>query len=558
MAFCCSLVCLSPCDAQSNVTMSQHFRHIGALATGVSHAHIYGKVDFAKLRESYAGIIEHIRDREAASNSTEERAFIGTLSPQLRVASEALDDIEELFFHQESPGRQKRQFLAAAVAGFSVVNVGVTLYNSVQIQKMAVALSQQQDETEEGFRHVAQALREEDQAVHQLTLNVRDLESQCRGVLKMLEEQSSHVSYLANAVSTLTLVNNLNMELLTWGRGLDFLTNGRLHPALVDPERLRIGYERVLVKAGALGLRPLHREASHLYKSPVSYLATSDRQIMMVVHLALVKKAPLKLYKHLPIPTRTGNIFVTLESESAKTILATDEFGARGLELSQLDLLRCRSEDRIAGKLFLCPDTNLVAKEVRRTCLGALYFGREQDAARKCLHFAHRLQADEELAQQVAPDELVLSLADNTAVEEACPGEPAAVTVVPPGVTSLRVRPGCKLTTRSYTFTSPAVLDMPSEFVKTTVTIPRPPMLSPERASHTEQSLAALELDKAKGPAERTHLAELEAWMAKAKSSSRYRNLRALAETASLCALGLLIFYTASRHRHYQPPQEPV
>jgi hypothetical protein len=86
-----------------------------------------------------------------------------------------------------------------------------------------------------------------------------------------------------------------------------------------------------------------------------------------------------------------------------------------------MDLIRCQTEDRHNGKLFICPNTNLVENQVRRTCLGALFFGHSTEAIEKCLYFPHKLEHREEFAKQIALDQIIFSARENITIIKTCP-----------------------------------------------------------------------------------------------------------------------------------------
>jgi hypothetical protein len=67
-----------------------------------------------------------------------------------------------------------------------------------------------------------------------------------------------------------------------------------------------------------------------------------------------------------------GNFFV--EITAAKRVLATDERGHSGLEMTQEELLRCQTEERHNGRLFTCTNSNLIKNDIRKTCMGAIFF----------------------------------------------------------------------------------------------------------------------------------------------------------------------------------------
>ena len=509
------------------ITIDQNFCQIGTLSTGLTYGHIHGKISFNKLKMAYKSVIHYVEDRQRTTESNEERHFIKTLSPQLQVASDTLKNIDYLFF-AESKTREKRQLFLGIAMALGIVSSGMSIYNTAQIAKIYSTLSKQKSDTINGFKNVAHALHEEDHAIHQLTKNINVLKTTCKYVLERIDNETNQINSLTNILSLVTLVNNLNAELLAWGRGLDSLSNGRLHPTLINTDRLTKSHKQIVEKARKVGLRPIHEEISYLFKNPISYLATDEEEIILFVHVPLVEQDPLSLYEYLPIPKQIGNIFVTIES--TKTILASDHQGQYGMEFSELDLIRCQTEDLRSGKLFICPNTNLMQNQVRQTCLGSLFFGHSKEALEKCLYFPQKLESQEEFAKQISLDKIVFSSKENITIIETCPDSLRTIQNVT-GLTTIKVTAGCKIITENYTFKSPIVIDTESEFISRTIQIPRLPLFKENRAEDIEKHLD--ELKKIRSP-NKLHLVELEDLIKKMDSENMKERAGYIVNSAAL------------------------
>ena len=156
-------------------------------------------------------------------------------------------------------------------------------------------------------------------------------------------------------------MNSLDAEIASWGRDLDSLQNRKLHPSLINAKVLKKAFQKITEKARKVGMRLLHQELSSIYKCPVSYISTTD-------HI----------------------------------ILATDFEGRRGLEMSELDLLRCNTENLSVGKLYVCPNTNLIRNNICNSCLGSMFFGHTEKMLEKCHVFPSLPK--EEFAEQISED----------------------------------------------------------------------------------------------------------------------------------------------------------
>jgi len=497
--------------ADDHIELEQNFRHIGTIATGLSYAHIHGTIDFAKLKIAYQSVIHFAAERKKVTQSNSEKAFIDALQPQLDVATGTLEDIENLFFPKGTSQHdiEKRQIFLGITIALGLASSGMSIYNTAEITKLHGALTNVRTDMTDGFRHVAHILKEEDHAVHRLTTNVQVLKKTCRYILEKIENEVDERISMVHMLQLTALINNLNAELFAWGRGLDALSQGRLHPTLINPEKLRIGFQQAVEKAKKFGLRPIHTEMSDIYKNPISYLATKELQIIVIVHIPLIGQEPLNLFEHLAIPTKMDDIFITVEGR--KNILASDLQGQQGLELEELDLLRCQTEDRKNGKLFICPNTNLVKNNIRKSCLGALFYGHQKEVMEHCDYYPHTLEGKEEFAKQIAVDRIIYFTRANVTVLEACPTQIRTLANIT-GLTTITVAPGCRLMTENYIFKSPIIIDQNSDFIKRKIRIPRISLLPKNETEDIKTHLEALK--KLKNP-NKVHLAELNQWIQK-------------------------------------------
>jgi hypothetical protein len=212
--------------------------------------------------------------------------------------------------------------------------------------------------------------------------NVNKIKSATEFTLLKLAEDEKEIIALAQVMKIMAILNSMDAEIASWGRGLDSLQNGKLHPSLINAKVLKKAFQKIVEKARKEGMPPLHQELSSLYKCLVSYISTTDHIIKMFVHIPLTEYEPLSLFEHLPIPQMVDNILLTVEG--TRNILATYIKGRRGLKMSEFDLQRCQSEDVHNGKLYICPNTNLIQNNICNSCLGSIFFGNKKKMMEKC------------------------------------------------------------------------------------------------------------------------------------------------------------------------------
>jgi hypothetical protein len=299
-------------------------------------------------------------------------------------------------------------------------------------------------------------------------------------------------------------------------------------------------------------MRPLHQELSSLYKCPVSYISTTDHIIKMFVHIPLTEHEPLSLFEHLPIPQMVDNILLTVEG--TRNILATDIEGRRGLEMSEFDLLRCQSEDVHNGKLYICPNTNLIQNNIRNSCLGSMFFGNKKKMMEKCQIFP--FLSEQEFVQQVSENTVSICPQEDITVRQSCQGK---ITILPniTGLTTVTVPAGCKLVSEKYTFISPKIIDINSEFVKNIVKIPRIDFFPDGNTEEIGEQLKVLQTLKSD---HRVELSTLNEWIQNRKTEQQNRQLGygfgSTAIIATVVVVGILI-YLFVRYRRGQKSNTP-
>lgn len=524
-------------DAENHLEVNQNFQKLGNLATGLSYAHLHATVKFSKLRAAVNNVLQILKTRHEKSGSEVEKGYIETLQPQLEIAKDTLGNLQDLFFGQTDIRSKRQLFLGLAMA-LGIFNTGMSIYNTAEIVKLHSQITGLRSDVIEGFQHVAHILDEEQHVLHQIVKNVDIIKQTCRYMLDQLENEQQEIRSLQNMLNIGALVSNLNAELAAWGRGLESLSHGQLHPTLINKSAMKKAFESIQLQAAKIGLQTLHSDWTSVYRAKLSYFATKKDEIVVIVHVPLVEQAPLEIFEYIPVPINLDGMFVTIEGN--KNLLATDLLGQYGLEMSKTDLLRCQSEDIHHGKLFICPDTNLKQNQIRRTCLGSLFFGHQQEVVQKCHHFVHLYEQQSEFMKQISDDAVVLFSKEDLTVRQTCDKKTETLNVS--GLTSLVVKPGCKVTTELYTFTSPIVINVASDFLAKTMKIPRVHFTD----GHEMQELTSKlkELAKIKNP-ENIHLNELKKWIQEEKTKGTLQSIgHGTSATAILCSVAVIIVFS--------------
>jgi hypothetical protein len=260
------------------------------------------------------------------------------------------------------------------------------------------------------------------------------------------------------------MVGNLNAQLSAWGRGLEALTEGKLHPSLIDQRKLQQAVHTLEGKANAVGRRLLHEGQNAIFKLPVSYLASRDGKISIIVHIPLVDQEPMEMFEYLPMPVEVKDFY--LEISAPKLILGIDSRGQKGLELSHIELLRCLTEERHNGKIFICPNANLMRNDIRSTCLGSIFFNLPKVTEKQCQHFIMKKVSED--VRQVSDHEILMFSSQSETIAEKCQ-HGTRFFQINTGLVKHTIQPGCEVSTKDFTFKHPTDIETTENFVRSEI-----------------------------------------------------------------------------------------
>ncbi len=70
--------------------------------------------------------------------------------------------------------------------------------------------------------------------VNKLAENLNTVSKSCQFILGSIEQRDAKIAMMTNFLGLTTMLGNLNAQLSAWGRGLEALTEGKLHPSLIN------------------------------------------------------------------------------------------------------------------------------------------------------------------------------------------------------------------------------------------------------------------------------------------------------------------------------------
>ena len=478
-------------------------------------------------------MVNFLQHRQQATNSSEERRMLQIIKIHLRPSQITLERLEFAFFNKNHK-RTKRQALFGISLGFGILSMGMSIYNMIQIKKLHNDINN----INQGFQHVYDIIKEEDHAITQLSNSIEHIKTACKIILTVTNLEQERTTMNSNLLLLTTMINTHNSEISSWGSGLEALMFGHLYPTLVNPKRLQIAMQIITNQANSRGLTLLHEETSAIYKSDISYFSTTEKKIIILVHVPLVEKNQIDVYEHLPIPFPIDNLIHTVESNNQ--ILATDKSGNMGLELSKTDLLHCQTESTHAGNAFICPNTNLLNNNIKNSCLGALFFGIPHQL-HNCHHFVQDSTNTQDFIIQTGPTTITLLAKESKTIMMVCKNASHAMSAK--GLVKMSVAEGCSILTETHTFNPQVILDMESDFIERQLKIKADLIFGND--NHNDLAKAYQELARTQRPGKR-HLAELRHWLVGASANNTNTavsyGISMIAVTLSCVILSILLF----------------
>ena len=515
-----------------NIEMSTSFHKLGYYASQLNFAHINSSFDLQRLISEHEKITAYLEDKEQAENYGRLSHIFQMLRKQLEISSTTLQRLQVAFFGKETH-RDKRQAMAALSMGFGIFGLGTSIYNTMEIGK----LRREMEKTQEEVSMIMEKIDVENEAVNKLSASVMKLKQTCQKVIEVWKTFKVQMDHLF----TLTLmVNEHNTKILEVARGLESLLHGNLDPSLVNTLSLEKTLKNLNGKANEQGLKLLHREIAMIFKSPITYVALENGSVEIIVHIPLVKQDPIELYEYTPIPITIGNLIVTVESQ--KNILAVDKNGNIGLELTRNDLIQCQVENTHDGKVYLCPNSNLVRNNVRNTCLGSLMSGRMESIRDRCHHLVEQSNVNGEFAKQINHDTIVMYIRENDSAQLVCRNGSRSAKLSS-GLHTIVVNPGCQMISESFIFEPQVEVDISSTFVDQHINFAREELL--DQMEDHELDWAYKELSKIE-PIKAMDLRQLKDLIYRSKSAQNHSvvmyGLLVLSVMISVAIVGYLVY----------------
>ena len=512
------------------------FKRIGKYATGLSFGHIKTVIGFKKIDQAHEQLANLFQRQEASTSSADDKQMLHMLQHQFSSSTSTIDRLRTTFFKQPE-NRPKRQLFAGLSFLTGILSFGTSIYNSIEISKIHSELS----DVRQGTRHIAHTLEQQDHAISTLTSSVDSIKHTSEFLLRTTGLQEKSILSLRQFGTLSTLLNTHNAEIAAWGRGIESLLHGRLHPTVVDHSKLTEALTSLTKAAAKHGLKPLHQEASSIFKADVSFVATQDHEIFIYVHVPLVDCEPLDLFEHLPVPFELNKMLVTLESE--KNVIASDELGTFGTELKSSDILHCHTVKTHHGNVYACPNSNLLNRQIRKTCLGSLLFGDSATAAQTCQQKVQRAETTQDFAVQIRTDTLLVYSQENSTVRETCRNGTRNVLTISK-LTTVKATTGCKMIGNSFLLKPEFSLFAEADLIDSVAAFDAQDLMPTTEFNAKDFRRALEELEKIEEVKPRS-MTELRTWLRQSDQSFRNNAINVTMATGAIAITAGLIAFIA-------------
>jgi len=406
---------------------------------GFGHLHVTLNLrDVCDQHQRLRDVVEFLRLNLTGSSSTR-------LRPKLLATFEQLDNevarsdnvitLVEHWFHT----KKRSAFSAAA----GLVGVGLSLFSMMEVNSLRDEVQSLRGETDT----ILLSLDRSDLAIQR---NSEDI-SRLRRSTQLLTEELSKVSETMKVTRIISsLKHTISMHTMYFTavqQTLRSLLQNSLDPEIIDL--------KLLVKRG---FQLASNGISDLMRNPISWIV-KEKDLNIFIHVPLRRSSMLSLYRYLDLPQYWNGIQAKITPRNGKDFLAIDEERLIGIELSKVELDSCL---KFRGE-FLCENINVLTRDLKTTCCGALLFGKKSDIMSQC-EIIFQPAAKEFLTQiNASAVAIYVSDSDRKAHFLCDQGKKSSVQALSQGENILNVNGDCVLTTDSHTFVPRQSISMTRE-----------------------------------------------------------------------------------------------
>ena len=382
-------------DSEDEIFVPTSFRKIGSMASSLSYGHMRIKINLTDLWEHHRAIKEvttntlvNLIVKTGSAQENEAFApFIESLEKCFEPSDLMAEHTKTVFatvdptIYNTGPTmresvRGKRQVLAGVQAIGTLLNLGISLYNTYEIS----VLNNEVSHIKDGILHIIETVKEEAHAIDTLSETIIALNSTVVGLADEIVKSRTRADFMSAFIILYTRIQAKNEEFVRYCEGLLDLLNGRFSPYLVDKVKILSGFRDFRATVQGYGYHLLFDFPSSIFKQDISY--TVDGSILTVlIHNPIVKQDALPLYEYLGLPIVTPSVpdspLLFAESKKGHTILVIDPVTRKGSELPSTFLLGCKTARMASGLVYLCNDNlPIMSSNLQGECLSLLFSGK--------------------------------------------------------------------------------------------------------------------------------------------------------------------------------------
>lgn len=342
------------------------FNKIGSLATDVQYHHIQIDVDcnhiFEDLKHFEESIYAHIKEIKLRGHTQNALYLEEIVEDTKELIDKTLTSIDNIFVNGILENGKRFVDLLVAFIGGLILGTASNIATIVVQGKIGTKLTQI-----EKMQNNLIALED----VHDGQLH--KLDSQVHELSNLLGDELDRSPSIVQAAMDRAYFNAVRQTQILVDVAHS-AQNNRLSHTLLTYEVLEKLFNATVKSATAKGYKSLINRPSDLYQVETSFLVFPNRQIVLIVHVPMVKFGhSLSLYQY--IPTKLSQTF--LRNNSITPVVGEKDLIAVGMTngvqeykiFAQSDLLHCLT----LSDTYLCDGRNILQTEFQDACLSSLF-----------------------------------------------------------------------------------------------------------------------------------------------------------------------------------------
>jgi len=384
------------------------FRKLGSISQSLTFAHMKMEVDLETLYE-HQSKLRMVADQtimglgaRLKQDGMDIMPFLQALGQSMEQSDRMIDAVKTVFTPEDlrmldpalfdyvskeglpsketrsDTPREKRQLGVAILGVGTLLNLGLSLYNTYEIGMLKGEVTHLRD----GMKAVIHVVKEEAHALSVLNQTIMAVNESMYKMAAAVEKTRLRGEF----VTAFVLLNNklgvANSETIAYCQGLLSLLQGRFSPLLIDKHKILFSFKEFREAIKSKGYHLLHDFSSSMFKEEISY-SVNHRKLTILIHIPVVRADGIPVYEFLPLPVMIpgkdaeNDPLMFVESRKGNNLLAWDPKLKQGTELSSEYLMGCKTTNVAQGVVYICNDyLPILSTNPQKECLGLLFHGK--------------------------------------------------------------------------------------------------------------------------------------------------------------------------------------